>query len=257
MKAIKIDLPREHKYAEIHIFADEHIGDEFSDLDSLKKRIEYVRDTPNAYCFLNGDILDNAVIDSVGDTYSQVFSPLKQLELAVELFAPIAHKILLITHGNHENRTYKKSGINLSQLIATQLGLSDRYTPTSAVLFIRLGQGGHHTRGRKVSYTLFALHGSGGGKEGSIATRLANMAAIVDCDIYCHAHSHLPMIYRLGFHRIDTSNSSVAPIEKLFVNSAANLRYGGYAEAAEFKPPSRKSPVIYLSGERKEFEARL
>lgn len=257
MKAIKIDLPREHKNIEIHIFADEHIGDDLCDLDSLKRRIKYVAETPNAYCILNGDILDNATTDSVGDTYSQTYSPLMQLELAVELFTPIADKILLITHGNHENRTYKKSGINISQLIATQLNLLDRYTPASAVLFIRFGPGSRQTRGRKMSYTLFALHGSGGGKEGSIATRLANMAAIVDCDIYCHAHSHLPMVFRLGFHRIDTSNSSVAPIEKMFVNSAANLKYGGYAEFAEFKPASMKSPVIYLSGERKEFDARV
>lgn len=257
MKAIKIDLPRELKEAEIHIFADEHIGDELCDLDNLKKRIEYVKNTPNAYCFLNGDILDNATIDSVGDTYSQTISPLQQLQLAVELFQPIAHKILLITHGNHENRTYKKTGINLSQLIATQLGLLDRYTPGSAVLFVRLGQGSGHIHGRRISYTFLVLHGSAGGQEGSVATRLAKMASICDCDIYCHAHSHLPMTFRLGFHRIDTRNSSVAPIDKLFVNSAANLRYGGYAEFAEMKPPSRKSPVIYLNGEYKFFNARV
>lgn len=59
---------KELKSAEIHIFADEHIGDEFSDLESLKKRIEYVKNAPNAYCILNGDILDNATTDSVGDT---------------------------------------------------------------------------------------------------------------------------------------------------------------------------------------------
>ena len=257
MKAIKIDLPRELKSIEIHTFADEHIGDELCDMERLRKRIEYVKNTPNAYCILNGDILDNATTTSVGDTYSQALSPMQQLELAVDLFAPIAQKILLISHGNHENRTYKTQGINLSCLIATQLGLSHRYTSGSAVLFIRLGQGNSHTHKRKISYTLFALHGSGGGQEGSIATRLSKMAAIVDCDIYCHAHTHLPMVFRLGFHRIDTSNSSVAPIDKLFVNTAANLKYGGYAEAAEFKPASLKSPVIYLSGERKEFDARL
>ena len=135
MKVIKADLPKELDSVEIHIFADEHLGDELCDVESLKKRIEYVKNTANAYCFLNGDILDNATTDSVGDTYSQTISPLKQLELAVELFEPIADKILLITHGNHENRTEKKSGINLSKLIATQLGIVDKYTPASAVLF--------------------------------------------------------------------------------------------------------------------------
>ena len=153
MKAIKIDLPRELETIELHTFADEHIGDEHSDIKRVMQRIEYVKNTPNAYCIMNGDIMDNATKTSIGDTYTQVFNPMEQLERAVELFAPIKDKILCVTHGNHENRTYKKEGINLSRLIASQLGIEDRYTPTSAVLFIRFGEGNPSTRHRKMCYT--------------------------------------------------------------------------------------------------------
>ena len=265
MKVIKIDLPQDILQMEIHTFADEHIGDEHCDIKRLKERIEYVKNTPNAMCLLNGDILDNATKTSIGDTYTQELSPMQQLQYAVELFEPIKDKILCITHGNHENRTYKKEGINLSFLIAKQLGLEDRYTPTSAVLFIRFGKlscGTKETNGsgkvRKVCYTMYVLHGSGGGrKEGAKAIRLADMASIVDCDIYCHGHTHLPMIMKQAFHRIDTKNSTVSLVEKLFVNNSANLNYGGYGEAGEFKPSSKESPIIYLSGTIKDFKARL
>lgn len=258
MKVIKIDLPTELRLAEIHTFADEHIGDEHSDLKRLLARIEYVKNTPNAYCILNGDIIDNATKTSIGDTYTQVFNPMEQLERAVEIFSPIKDKILCITHGNHENRTYKKEGINLSCLMATQLGLADRYTPTSATIFVRLGNGHASTRNRKVSYTIYVLHGSGGGrKEGAKAIRLADMASIIDTDIYIHSHTHLPMVMKQAFHRIDTANSAVALVDKLFVNTAANLKYGGYGEAGEFKPSSTDTPVIYLSGEKKYSEAKL
>jgi predicted phosphodiesterase len=265
MKVIKIDLPRELPSVEIHTFADEHIGDEHSDLKRLLARIEYVKNTPNAYCILNGDIIDNATKTSIGDTYTQVFNPMEQLEKAVEIFSPINGKILCITHGNHENRTYKNEGINLSRLLANQLGLADRYTPTSAVLFIRVGaySNGHkETNGsgkiRKICYTLYVLHGSGGGrKEGGKANRLADMASIIDTDIYIHSHTHLPMIMKQAFHRIDERNSTVALVDKLFVNTAANLNYGGYGEAGEFKPSSKDTPVIYLSGTKKYFEAKL
>ena len=265
MKTIKVDLPRELKTIELHTFADEHIGDEHCDMDRLRERIEYVKNTPNAYCILNGDILDNATKTSIGDTYTQEFNPMEQLQRANELFLPIKDKIIAITHGNHENRTYKKEGINLSYLIANQLGLADKYTPTSAVLFIRFGAGKRGTKEtngsgelRKVCYTIYALHGSGGGrKEGAKAIRLADMASIVDCDIYIHSHTHLPMIMKQGFHRIDYPNSSVALVNKLFVNTAANLKYGGYGEAGEFKPSSMDTPVIYLDGTRKHFTAKL
>ena len=177
MKVIKIDLPQDLLLLEIHTFADEHIGDEHCDMKRLQERINYVKNTPNAYCILNGDLLDNATKTSIGDTYTQELNPMEQLQKAVELFSPIAHKTLCVTHGNHENRTYRKEGINMSYFIAKQLGLEDRYTPTSAVLFIRFGRlsrGKKETNGsgkvRQVCYTGYVLHGTGGGrKEGSKA----------------------------------------------------------------------------------------
>lgn len=265
MKTIKIDLPRELKSAELHIFADEHLGDEHCDIKRLLQRIEYVKSTPNAYCILNGDIIDNATRTSIGDIYAQEFNPMEQLQKAVDLFEPIKDKILCITHGNHENRTYKKEGINLSYLIAKQLGLSERYTPTSATLFVRLGEESNRYKEsngsgkyRQICYTVYVLHGSGGGrKEGAKAIRLADMASIIDTDIYIHAHTHLPMIMKQAFHRIDTRNNTVALVDKLFVNTASNLNYGGYGEAGEFKPNSKETPVVYLNGSKKSFEARL
>lgn len=265
MKIIKIDLPRDLESVELHTFADEHIGDEHSDIKRVMERIEYVKNTPHAYCILNGDIIDNATKTSIGDTYTQEFNPMGQLARAVELFAPIKDKILCITHGNHENRTYKKEGINLSALIAKQLGLYERYTPTSAVLFIRVGEDAakkKETNGsgkyRTMCYTAYVLHGSGGGrKEGAKAIRLADMASIIDADIYIHSHTHLPMVMKQAYHRIDTRNSNVSLVDKLFVNTAANLNYGGYGEAQEFKPSSKDTPVIYLGGTKKSFEARL
>lgn len=251
-------MPQDISQLEIHPFADEHIGDEYCDIKRLLARIDYVKNTPNAYCILNGDIVDNATKTSIGDTYTQEFNPMEQLQKAVEMFSPIKDKILCITHGNHENRTYKKEGINLSYLIAAQLGLQDRYTPTSAVIFLRFGKGNKHLHDRKISYTIYALHGSGGGrKEGAKAIRLAEMASIIDTDIYIHSHTHLPMVIKQAFHRIDVMNSTVAIVDKLFVNTATNLKYGGYGEAEEFKPSSMDTPVIYLNGKKKEFNARL
>ena len=242
----------------MHTFADEHIGDEHSDVKRVLQRIEYVKNTPNAYCILNGDIIDNATKLSIGDVYTQTLNPMEQLERAIAIFEPIKDKILCITHGNHENRTYKNDGINISRLIATQLGLADRYSPTSAVLFIRFGKDTPANHYRKFLYTVYVLHGSGGGrKEGAKAIRLADLANIIDTDIYIHSHTHLPLIMKQKFHRVYNPVSSVELVNKLFVNTASNLDYGGYGEAAAFKPTSTDTPVIYLSGTKKYFEAKL
>lgn len=266
MKVIKIDLPRELEQVEIHIFSDEHLGDKCCDIKRLLQRIEYVKNTPTAYCILNGDIIDNATRSSIGDTYSQELTPMNQLKRAVEIFEPIKDKILCITHGNHENRTYKSEGINLSALIAGQLGLSERYTSTSAILFVRVGEsaeGFRETNGsgrrRQICYTIYTLHGSGGGrKEGGKINRLADLASIIDADIYIHSHTHLPVIMKQAFYRIDLRNSSVGIADKLFVNTASNLDYeGSYGEYGAFKPNSKETPVIYLNGRKKHSKARL
>ena len=57
MKVIKINLSENLQTLELHLFADEHIGDEHSDILRLKQRIDHVANKENAYCILNGDIM--------------------------------------------------------------------------------------------------------------------------------------------------------------------------------------------------------
>lgn len=260
MKTVKINLPRDLKSIEIHTFSDWHIGDKACDITSIKEQISYIREKENAYVICNGDLMNNATKTSVSDCYAEEIPPMQQLETLCELLEPIKDKILMLTQGNHEARTYRADGIDLTALLSKQMGIYDRYVREGGVVFLRLGKAkmNHGRENGQVCYTIYATHGSGGGrKEGAKAIRLADMASIVDCDIYCHAHTHLPMIMKQNFFRIDTSNSAVSEVTKLFVNSSAQLKYGGYGQTYEFKPSNTTSPVIYLNGIRKEFMARL
>ena len=258
MKVIKIDLPQELKQVEIHTLADLHIGDKFANMDGIKERIEYIKTTPNAYCILNGDLMNNATKTSVSDSYAEELSPMEQVEMCLKLFEPIKDKIIAITAGNHEKRTYNKEGIDITKIVAMQMKLTERYSPTSCFIFLRVGMQGTNRDNRRVLYTIYNTHGSGGGrKEGAKAIRLADMASIIDADIYIHSHTHLPMVMKQGFYRADNKNNAVAKVDKLFVNTSAMLEYGGYGEAFEFKPSSQHSPIIYLDGRVKRFEAKL
>lgn len=256
MKSIKIDLSENLAGIEIHTFADLHIGDKHCDLQGIKERIEYVKNTENAYAILNGDLMNNALKTSVSDIYSERLTPMQEMERCVELFEPIKDKILCITTGNHERRTHDNAGIDLMQIVAKEMGLEDKFASIGAVLFIRFGWNKH--RKRKQWYSIYVTHGSGGGrKEGSKVVRLADMASIVDCDIYIHSHTHLPMVMKQGFFRSDFMNSTVAFVDKLFVNTSAQLDYDGYGQMYEFKPSSKDCPVIYLNGLKKQFSAKL
>lgn len=258
MKAIRCDLP----YAEtieVYPMADLHIGDSQCDYKLILERIEYIKNTPNAYCILDGDLMDTAIASSIGDTYAANLQPMEQLKHCVTIFEPIKDKILAVLSGNHENRVYKSDGIDITEVMCAQLGIIERYSPTTALLFIRIGNKRDSTNHRRSElYTAYVTHGSGGGcKEGGKVNRLADLAAIVDADIYIHAHTHLPLVFRESYFRVNSGNSMVAPVEKLFVNTGAYLNYGGYGDKAGFKPASKRSPVIYLNGTKHDMWAKL
>lgn len=265
IKAIKAELPRELQAIELHTFADLHISDPMCDMKLINHRIAEVKDKKNAYIILNGDICNWATKSSPSDMFGEQLKPMEQIQKFVDLFSSVQDRIISIQPGNHEMRSYRTEGIDITELACREMGIADRYSRTASLIFLRVGE---MTGGRKESsgsglfrqacYTIYVLHGSGGGrKEGSKAVRLADMASIVDADIYIHSHTHLPMVMRQAFFRTDVNNSCVAKVDKLFVNTAATMGYGGYGETFEYKPSSTVTPVIYLSGTSKEMSAKL
>ena len=258
MKIVKKTLG-DFEQIELHIFADEHIGDALCDMDRLKKRIDHVKNTPTAFCLLNGDILDTATKLSIGDVETRELNIMEQIQRGIDLFEPIKDKILCITAGNHELRTYNKEGIDITRLVAMQLGLGDCYSSGSVLLFLSFGLRTYRaSEGRKMKYMIYCNHGRGGGrKEGAKAIRLADMASTIDADIYIHSHTHLPMIFKEAFIRTFPASDAAVTASRLFVNTGSNLEYGGYAEQQEYKPNDKATPVIYLSGRKKEFRALL
>lgn len=259
MKAIKIDLPAHFETINIMPVADYHWADPNSNHDRIMQDIAYIRDTPNVYAILNGDLMNCAIKSSVSDCYSETLSPMQELKVCVDLFAPIADKILCVVGGNHEARHFKTNGIDITQLMCNQLGIADRYSPTTALLFVRFGTTNGKTHNRPMAYTIYVSHGtgSGGRKEGGKIQRLVDLSTIVDADVYVCGHTHLPATLKDGFARPCMANSSVSFATRLYVNTSAKLDYGGYGETFGFKVPCLDTPVIHLNGKRKEANVTL
>lgn len=263
MFCVTANYPSDWPDARIYILSDLHIGDPHADLGTIQERIQRIQDDPRGLCILNGDLLNTAVRNSVSDVYSEVVPPMEQIKMAVALLTPIKKRIIAADTGNHEKRVYKDDGIDMMRLVCRELGVEDRYCPEGVLCFLRFGEKRTNERsGRRVKqpyiYTIYATHGTGGGrKEGAKAIRLADMASIVDADCYIHSHTHMPMIMKQMFYRVDIQNQCAMPVDKLFVNDAAATNYGGYGQSNEFKPTSKHSPVIHLSGTSKYIRATL
>lgn len=264
MHSVRADFPTDWPYANVYTLADLHIGDAHCDESEVLARVKAVADDPYGLCVLNGDLMNTALRTSVSDVYGEVLSPMQQISHLVTMLRPIAGKIIGVTAGNHENRVYRNDGIDVTRLVCRELGIEEKYAPEGILIFLRFGtrskSSGHLTDGRNPRqwYTIYATHGSGGGrKEGAKAIRLADMACIVDADLYLHSHTHLPMVMKQGYFRTDSSNSQAKMITRLFVNTGAALSYGGYGQSQEFKPASTATPVVRLEAKYKRMSATM
>lgn len=251
MEAFYFDLPN-FDQIEVHVFADLHIGDKQADLQLIKDRVEYIKNTPNAYFILNGDIINMDCKTSVSDIESRTMNIMEQVYTARELFAPISDKCLCSIEGNHERRSYKQTGISASHILANLIGC-ENWASGSAVLFVRfghLGTGnptGHPERKRE--YVLYATHGNGGGaKVGGKANKMLQMSEVVEgVDVFIHSHTHTSLVIKDAVVRADKASHSIYTADRLYVNNGATLDYGGYGEEFGFRPNSKTSPVVILN----------
>ena len=253
MHTVRIDGPLDWQTCNVYPLADWHIGDIHCSQAEIDAQIEMVKSDPYGLVVLNGDLMNTAVRSSVSDIYGEQMKPMEQILHLVGLLKPIADRIICATTGNHEERIYRDDGVDIMRLVCRELGIEDRYHPDGVLVFLRFGSmRSHKGKGYKDGvqrrlFTLYATHGAGAGrKEGAKAIRMADMAATVDADVYIHSHSHLPMVFTESYFRVNTWNSSAQEVEKLFVNTGASLAFGGYGQRKEFKPNSRRNPIIHL-----------
>ena len=257
MKVIKNRLP-DFNQLQILPLADLHIGDIHSDGKKIMEWLEYIEKNENCYTILNGDLCDTATRQSIGDVYSQTYNPMMQLEQAVKLFGPIKDKILAVTAGNHEARIWKTDGIDTTQLICQQLGIPERYSPESALVFVQFGKQSGKRSYWPMLYSIYCVHGSGGGrKEGGKVNRLVDLASVIDADIYLHSHVHTPAIVRNAYFRVDKAKQTIVKVDRLFINTSSSLEYGGYGEFQSYKPNSLETPLILLDGYKRGMRAVL
>lgn len=262
MKAVRADYPESWPYVNIYTLADLHIGDPHCLNAEVTRRIREAENDPYGLVILNGDLMNTALRNSVSDVYGELMKPTDQIIYLSELLKPIAHKIIGVTTGNHENRAYREDGIDITRLVCRELGIEGKYAPEGVLVFLRFGtrngHGRHKDKNQSQCFVVYATHGSGGGrKEGAKAIRLADMAATVDADVYIHSHTHLPMVMKQSYYRTNPIKCSASLYPRLFVNTGAALDYGGYGQAQEYKPTAHDTPVIHLEAKTRRMTATL
>lgn len=263
MKIVKVNLNEKSvKYrdmSEIKILplSDIHIGDPLCDKNLVKNTINYIKENDDVFTILNGDLINCALKNSKSDIYGEELTPMQQMNKIVELLKPIKDKILAITSGNHENRIYNETSIEINKLIAKELGLEDRYDAIGIYLYLYFGE---KVNGRKAPmvYTIYIKHGTAGGKKvGGKANALVDMTETVIADLYILGHSHTPISTKKCVYIPDYSNKTLTKKEMLYMMSNSFLEFGGYGERLGFSPSATSVVEASLNGKRRKVRVRI
>lgn len=247
-KVIKRDLGKAKECVTIIPFSDCHIGSSKCNYELIRRQVNRVLKEKNTYAVLLGDLINNTTKLSVGDVYSEPMSPMEQIKVAVDIFAPIKDKILAVTAGNHERRTYKTDGCDLIHFFCAELGILDRYDYCAPVLLLKMGCKTSEHAGNQFVYSIYMTHGDGqGGRTtGGKANGLERRGKVTNADIVITGHTHQPISFRTSTFEICKTSGTIVERETVFVNCASMLNYEQYAELFGLPPSSVTQPEIVL-----------
>lgn len=244
--------------ATIYLVFDVHLGSRECREQDFIEFINSIKDKPNTYVILGGDLLDNGTRNSLTNVFRATLSPSAQKREMAKILEPIRGQILCATDGNHERRNRDVDDAPILDIMS-KLDLEHLYRPNMAFVKIQMGEQENANGNRSCSryrptYVFCVTHGSGGGAlPGGIINRNERMGYALDgVDCLVVGHSHKPMISQPGKIVVDTHNNNVTIKPFKVVVATSWLDYGDYAMQKMLQPTSHALQTIRLSAFKKE-----
>jgi hypothetical protein len=243
------------KQVRIIVLSDLHYGNPYCSIKHFDRTVQFIKDNPDVYVFLNGDLCESAIKTSKGDIFKQVGSPQDQRDWVIARLLPIKEKILGVTSGNHENRIANDVGMDISKDIASALNAP--YRPEGMLYKLSFGAGCEGHANQPYVFWSYITHGYGGARTKSAKAIKAERigAWMPRCDWIAMSHDHVvnvaPDLDFVPDNRgtVDSNgflSGKITAHRKMLIKTNAFVKFGGYAEIGGFPPSDLASPVINL-----------
>jgi UDP-2,3-diacylglucosamine pyrophosphatase LpxH len=224
-------------YAELMLVGDVHLGSPQFDQPRFLRQLDFILKN-GLYVLLMGDLLEMATRTSVGaGVYEQDRIGQTQFEQMAEWLKPLAKKnlILGLLTGNHEERVYQATGVNVSKALARELGVS--YLGDACWNVFRVGN---------QRYTVYSLHGRSGARfDGTALLALERVSTSFDADVVCMGHMHKCANASTVTQRVVSGR--VKEFKKHLILTGGYVSYdGGYGQTAGLPISKLGSPKVKL-----------
>lgn len=225
--------------SDIHIGHVQHKGRHFA------RTIKHVKETRDTYWGFGGDGMENVTPGYPGNMLlEQNMSPTDQYKALAGHFKKIKGKCAYMLPGNHEDRTTKAAALNVTELLAGELGLYDRFFPAGGIFSIVVG---------KQRYKIGVYHGYSNAQVNKFLENIRRGIFHRTCDVIILGHNH-----HLGYQEhvaldIDDDGRECAT-SYFHVRSGTYLGYADYARTMGFPPGRIGSPIITFYGDKRKIE---
>ena len=232
---------------------DIHLGSQECMEQELIAFVNMVKETPNDYVILGGDLIDNGTKSSVTNPFAATMRPSVQKREMANILEPIRDRILCIIPGNHERRSGKDADDDPVYDIAVKLDIEHLYRENIAFLKIQMGQANAKDGKVRPTYSLVVTHGAGGGiLTGGAVNRSERFGYVIDgMDALIVGHTHKPYTTQPGKIYFDAHNNRVSVKPFKVISATSWLSYGGYAAQKMLLPSSHCLTKLILCGKSK------
>lgn len=244
------------------VLSDLHHGNNYSSLKHFMRTVDFIRNRDNCVCWLTGDLLEAITKQSKGDIYRQDITPQQQRDEVIEILLPIKDKILGMTTGNHEQRIYNETGVDLSADIASALGVP--YRPEGMLYKLSYGKGNEGHKDKPYVFWGYMTHGYGGARtKAAKAVKVERVGTwIPRCDWVTMAHDHVVNVApdvdfapdnRGTIDKQGFLTGRIVAHRKMLIKTNAYLRWGGYSEGGGFPPSDLATPLLWFVNPKSPF----
>ena len=218
----------------------------------FRDMVKWIKDTPEAYTFLMGDLFDAVTKASLGNVYEQEYNLKTAKNFLTEELKPIKDKILGCIDGNHEERIEKAVGDSPVNELSHRLDIE--YFPNwCAYFFLSVGESRGNKRmdkRRPIIYSAFLHHMIGGGRtQGGKLNRLSALKYMALADLYLGAHVHTKATFKEKYIYPDMHNKRLIEMQQCYAATGSYMGYASYSLKGQYTKPATGSTRVRLNGE--------
>ena len=233
-----VTLKTRNNEAKVMVMSDIHFGSIANNIPLFEKHLE-LAEQEHAYIILLGDIFETALPSRIEESvWEQYLTTGQQYRMARSYFDQYRDKVLFSVSGNHDARVWKKTGFDLAERFAEDMGCF--YNNHGGYLVINVGS---------QQYVFSGFHGASAGANPWLELE-KRLVTYDKTDIMCMGNNHQLDAKRVIKKTIDLNGDEQRKAVWL-VRTGSYMTEPDYGRVSLYPPTLDGSPLITFSSKRR------